>query len=72
MKIDHTKVHYAQEYSHLEGKNLSGREVVIWGHPDIPMYVAELILDEQGGFLNVGKTLSKAQVHNIIGKENGQ
>ncbi len=66
MKQDYTKVHYAQEYSHLVGKNLSGRSVVVWGHPDIPMYVAELVLDEQGNFLNVGKTLSEEEVSDLI------
>lgn len=52
-------IHRAREYSDLVDKNLYGRLFVEWTHPDIPMWGAELILDDKGYFVDVGKTVTE-------------
>ena len=56
-----------REYSDLVGKHMFGRLFVEWTHPDIPMWGAELILDEDGYFADVGKTVTKEYAKSIVG-----
>lgn len=52
-------IHRAREYFDLVDKNMYGRLFVEWTHPDIPMWGAELILNEDGNFIDVGKNCYK-------------
>lgn len=60
---------YVTEYSDLEGKNFKGSKFVVWTHPDIPMYGAELILDEDGNFVGLGNTVSKEHVDKVLAEK---
>ena len=54
-----SKIYKAREYSDLVGKNLSGKLFVQWTHPDIPMWGATLLLDNNGIFKDVGNTVTE-------------
>lgn len=53
------KIYFAREYSDLIGRDLSGKLFVKWTHPDIPMWGATLLLDDNGIFKDVGKTVTE-------------
>lgn len=60
---------YVNEYSDLIGNNYKGKKFVVWTHPDIPMYGAELVLDEEGNFVRVGDTVSKEHVDEVLSEK---
>ncbi len=54
-----------REYSEIKIHDLHGKNAVVWTHPDIPMYGAELTVNPDGSF-EVGKTLSKSDIEGSL------
>jgi hypothetical protein len=67
--LDSTPLKYnalhVREYSHIQKHDVKGYNAVIWTHPDIPMYGAELTVSEDGSFV-VGKTLSEDEITGAV------